>query len=154
MKSNRKLSLSLTQLTTKEVLADLQHDHTHTVSDCFHLGLCVLLHLSVLFDCPSTATSTYGLGPNQFLLFSFSFAERTTRKTYRSEITHCHYYILYTGTSTYIYRHIYLHIAAALTVPDIYENVYLWLAIGPSWLIHNNAGFVATPKLPTCHKGK
>lgn len=78
--SNPKMSLSLKHLTIKEVLADLLCDHTHTVRGCFHLGVCVLLHLSVLFDCPSTATSTYGLGPNQFLLFSLSFAERTTRK--------------------------------------------------------------------------
>lgn len=50
---------------------------TMTVRACFHLGLCVLLHFSVLFDWPSTATSTYGLGPNQFFLFSFSLAEST-----------------------------------------------------------------------------
>lgn len=52
---------------------------TYTVRACFHLGLCVLLHFSVLFDWPSTATSTYGLGPNQFFLFSFSFAEITSQ---------------------------------------------------------------------------
>lgn len=75
-------------LTINKVFSDLLHDHTHTVRGCFHLGLCVLLHLSVLFDCPSTATSTYGLGPNQFLLFSRSLAESTTRKTNRYEITH------------------------------------------------------------------
>lgn len=55
----------------------MQTQHTHTVRACFHLGLCVLLHFSVLFDWPSTVTSTYGLGPNQFFLFSFSLAERT-----------------------------------------------------------------------------
>lgn len=82
IQSNPKMSLSLKHLTIEEVLADLLRDHTHTVRGCFHLGVCVLLHLSVLFDCPSTATSTYGLGPNQFLLFSLSFAERTTRKKY------------------------------------------------------------------------
>lgn len=54
------------------------YQNTHTVRDCFHLGLCVLLHFSVLFNWPSTVTSTYGLGPNQFFLFSFSLAERTT----------------------------------------------------------------------------
>lgn len=79
---------SLMHLTINKVFSDLLHDHTHTVRGCFHLGLCVLLHLSVLFDCPSTATSTYGLGPNQFLLFSRSLAESTTRKTNRCEITH------------------------------------------------------------------
>lgn len=50
---------------------------TYTVSGCFHLGLWVLLHFSVFLDWPSTATSTYGLGPNQFFLFSFSFADST-----------------------------------------------------------------------------
>lgn len=82
----------------KEALADLLRDHTHTVRGCFHLGLCVLLHLSVLFDCPSTATSTYGLGPNQFLLFSRSFAERTARKIHRSEMTHyLHIYCIFSS---------------------------------------------------------
>lgn len=51
---------------------------TYTVRACFHLGLCVLLHFSVLFDWPSTTTSTYGLGPNQFFLFSFNLAEITS----------------------------------------------------------------------------
>lgn len=50
---------------------------TITVSGCFHLGLWVLLHFSVFLDWPSTVTSTYGLGPNQFFLFSFSFADST-----------------------------------------------------------------------------
>lgn len=63
---------------------------TYTVRACFHLGLCVLLHFSVLFDWPSTATSTYGLGPNQFFLFSFSFAEITSqlqKEKHHSDIT-------------------------------------------------------------------
>lgn len=34
-------------------------------------------------------------------------------------------YCILAQVHIYIYRHIYLHIAAALTVPDIYENVYL-----------------------------
>lgn len=79
---------SLGHLTINKVFVDLLHDYTHTVRGCFHLGLCVLLHLSVLFDCPSTATSTYGLGPNQFLLFSLSLAESTTRKINHCKITH------------------------------------------------------------------
>ena len=53
---------------------------THTVTACFHFGLCVLLHFSVFFDWPSTATSTYGLGPNQFFLFSLSLAESTRNR--------------------------------------------------------------------------
>lgn len=127
---------SLMHLTINKVFSDLLHDHTHTVRGCFHLGLCVLLHLSVLFDCPSTATSTYGLGPNQFLLFSRSLAESTTWKTKRCEITH-----------NAIFTDILL---AEYIVADIFflNASYLWLAIGPSWLIHNTTGFVVTPKGP------
>lgn len=130
IQSNPKMYLSLKHPTIKDVLADLLRDHTHTVRGCFHLGVCVLLHLSVFFDCPSTATSTYGLGPNQFLLFSLSFAERTTRKNIPQ--------------SNYSF-HIFW---SSFIASDIFENIYLWLAIGPSWLIHNSAGFVATPVEP------
>lgn len=52
---------------------------TYTVRCCFHFGLFVLLHFSVFFDCPSTDTSTYGLGPNHLFLFSFNFAEITIK---------------------------------------------------------------------------
>lgn len=52
---------------------------THTVRGCFHFGLWVLLHFSVFLDWPSTDTSTYGLGPNQFFLFSFSLADSTEK---------------------------------------------------------------------------
>ena len=62
---------------------------TYTLRDCFHLGLWVLLHFSVFFDWPSTATSTYGLGPNQFFLFSLSLADRTAGMSARTH-THTH----------------------------------------------------------------
>lgn len=59
---------------------------THTVSGCFHLGLLVLLHFSVFLDWLSTVTSTYGLGPNQFFLFSLSFADSTETRRNRKGI--------------------------------------------------------------------
>ena len=72
------ISFSICLLTVSSPVTN-GNTHTYTVTACFHLGLCVLLHFSVLFDWPSTATSTYGLGPNQFFLFSFSLAESTAK---------------------------------------------------------------------------
>ena len=76
-KKSEKLSKSCISADLLNKIYHRKYFQTYTVRGCFHLGLFVLLHFSVFFDCPSTVTSTYGLGPNQFFLFSLSFAEMT-----------------------------------------------------------------------------
>lgn len=67
------------------------------------------------------------LAQTSFFCFLSVLRKELREKIYRSQITH------------------YTYIEAVFIVSDIFKNVYLWLAIGPSWLIHNSAGFVATP---------
>lgn len=98
-------------------------------------GVCVIAFVSSLWlSIYSYLHIWTGPKPVPFVFSQFGRKHYTKNKMLWN-YSYCHIYRPFTGTE--------------YTAADIFLNIsYLWLAIGPSWLIHNTAGFVATPKGP------